>query len=454
MNWEKDYQSKLVSADKAVAGITSDSVIIMAGGCSAPPALVTALCRRKDELENVTLVSGISVYPFEFFKSEYKGRVDFRCLFMGPAERIAMKMKANIQPVSFHLSQSDEIVYETEKMLGHLDVMMCEVSEPDARGYMSYGPNGVHNNDTVAKVVKNIIVQVNKETPFVHGIKNVIHVSEVTHIVEESHPLPEIPQIPITDVERKIGELIAERIPDGATIQIGVGGVSDTVGELLEHKKDLGIHSEMMTNSMMHLAEKGVVTGKKKTYRPGKIVCGFAIGSRELYDFIDNNPVCEFSPIAEINSVFNIAKNDNFVSVNNILNADLTGQCASESIGFQQISGTGGQLDFVRGAGLSKGGMSFLAMPSVRETKNGPASRIVSSMMPGTVITTPRSDVHYIVTEYGVANLKMRSIPERVRAMIGIAHPDFRDQLTREAVENGLLEQYIHAVPASLESTA
>jgi len=440
MNWQDEYQKKIVTADEAVADITSGSVIVMSGGCSAAPALIDALCRRKSELKDVTLVSAISVYPFEFFKSEYKGIIDYRCFFLGPAERIAVKMKANIQPLSFNLSQSDDIVYESEKMLGQLDVLMCEVSEPDARGYMSFGPNGVHNNDTVAKVVKNIIVQVNKETPFVHGYKNVIHVSDVARIVEESHPLPEIPQIPISDVERKIGEIIAERIPDGATIQIGIGGVADSVGELLEQKKDLGIHSEMMTNSMMHLAEKGVVTGKRKTYRPGKIVCGFAIGSKELYDFIDNNPVCEFSPIAEINSVFNIAKNDNFVSVNNILNADLTGQCASESIGFQQISGTGGQLDFVRGAGLSKGGMSFLTMPSLRETKNGPASRIVSSFLPGTVITTPRSDVHYIVTEYGIANLRMRSIPERVKAMIGIAHPDFRDQLTKEAVENGLLD--------------
>ncbi|MBN1880786.1 MAG: 4-hydroxybutyrate CoA-transferase [Deltaproteobacteria bacterium] len=442
MSWEKEYQKKLVSADKAVAGITSNNVIMMSGGCSAPPALVDALCKRKDELKNVTLISGISVYPFEFYKSEFKGHINFRCLFMGPAERIAMKMKANIEPVSFHLSQSDEIVDEMLEMHDRkkYDYMMCEVSEPDARGYMSYGPNGVHNNDTVVPVADKIAVQVNKETPFVHGIKNVIHVSEVDYIVEESHPLPEIPQIPISDVEQKIGELIAERIPNGATIQIGVGGVSDTVGELLISKKDLGIHSEMLTNSMMHLTEKGVVTGKKKTYRPGKIVCGFAIGSKALYDFIDNNPVCEFSPIAEINNVFNIAQNDNFVSVNNILNADLTGQCASESIGFQQISGTGGQLDFVRGANMSKGGMGFLAMPSVRESKDGPVSRIVSTMMPGTVITTPRSDVHYIVTEYGVANLRMRSIPERVKAMIAIAHPDFRDQLTKEAVENGLLD--------------
>jgi 4-hydroxybutyrate CoA-transferase len=442
MSWEKEYQKKLVTAEKAVADIKSNNIIMMSGGCSAPPALVEALCKRKDELKNVTLISGISVYPFEFYKSEFKGHINFRCLFMGPAERIAMKMKANIEPVSFHLSQSDEIVDEMLKIYDRkkYDYMMCEVSEPDARGYMSYGPNGVHNNDTVVPVADKIVAQVNKETPFVHGYRNVIHVSEIDYIVEESHALPEMPQIPISDVEQKIGELIAERIPDGATIQIGIGGVSDTVGELLMDKKDLGIHSEMLTNSMMHLAEKGIVTGKKKTYRPGKIVCGFAIGSKALYDFIDENPVCEFSPIAEINNPVIIAKNDNFVSVNNILNADLTGQCASESIGFQQISGTGGQLDFVRGAGMSKGGMSFLAMPSVRETKDGPASRIVSALMPGTVITAPRSDVHYIVTEHGVANLKMRSIPERVRAMISIAHPDFRDQLTKEAVENGLID--------------
>jgi len=283
-------------------------------------------------------------------------------------------------------------------------------------------------------------VQVNEHTPFVNGSQAVLHVSDVDYIVENHHPLPEIPEIPISDVEQKIGEHVVERIPDGATIQIGIGAVSDAVGNLLASKKELGVHTEMMTNSMMHLAEKGVITGSKKTLHPGKMVCGFAIGNAELYKFVDHNPICEFAPVYYVNKVSNIAKNDNMISINNTMTVDLTGQCASESIGFSMYSGTGGQLDFIRGANLSQGGKSFITLPSTSETKSGTISRIVSAFKPGTVITTPRSDARYIVTEYGVADLWLKSVPKRVKEMISIAHPDFRDSLEKEAREAGLLK--------------
>ncbi len=222
-------------------------------------------------------------------------------------------------------------------------------------------------------------------------------------------------------------------------MQFGIGGTSNVVGLHLKEKKDLGAHTEMLTDSMMDLFEEGVITGRRKTFHPGKIVCGFSVGTKKLYDFMDNNPICEFAPIHYTNNVDNIAKNDTMVSINNTLTVDLTGQCASESLGHSMYSGTGGQVDFVRGAAKSKGGMSFMTLPSTSMTKNGRISRIVSQFLPGTVVTTPRSDVQYIVTEWGIADLKLKSIHSRIKEMLKIAHPDFRDQLKYEAEQAGLL---------------
>ncbi|MBN1880787.1 MAG: 4-hydroxybutyrate CoA-transferase [Deltaproteobacteria bacterium] len=434
MKWEDEYKKKLVSAEVAVKSIKSGDTVGMPGGSSQPIDIVAELAKRKDELTGVTVYSGISMWPHEIFKAEFKGHIDFVSLFVGPMERPFLK-DGNVEPISYHFSLGDQM-----SVAAGCNVYMCEVSAPDPRGYMSFGPVGVYNGDMMSKLADTVIAQVNEHTPFVNGSQTVIHVSEVDYIVENHHPLSEIPEIPIGEVEQKIGELVVERIPDGATIQIGIGAVSDAVGNLLKDKKDLGVHTEMMTNSMMHLANKGVINCSKKTFHPGKMVCGFAIGNTDLYKFVDHNPVCEFAPIYYVNNVNNIAKNDNMVSINNTMTVDLTGQCASESLGFSMYSGTGGQLDFVRGATQSKGGKAFITLPSTTETKSGTISRIVSSFKPGTIITTPRSDVQYIVTEFGVADLWIKSIPKRVKAMISIAHPDFRDQLEKEAREVGLLK--------------
>jgi 4-hydroxybutyrate CoA-transferase len=434
MEWQKDYKKKLVSSDEAAAVIKSGDTVGMSGGCSQPVDVVNALCRRKDELENVTLYSGVAMYPFEVFKPEFKGHINFISLFIGPLERAYLK-GGNVEPISYHFSHATAMSFKA-----NCNIFMCEVSEPDERGYMSFGPVGVYNNDIMMQIADTVIVQVNKQTPFVFGDQTVVHISDVDYIVESDHPLPEIPEIPISDVEKKIGDLIVEQIPDGATIQIGIGAVSDAVGNQLVDKKDLGVHTEMMTNSMMHLAKKGVITGKKKNFHSGKMVAGFAIGNKELYDFVDHNPVCEFCPVNYANNVNNIAKNDNMISINNTMTVDLTGQCASESLGFNMFSGTGGQLDFVRGATQSKGGKSFLALPSTVDTKKGMVSRIVSQFKPGTIVTTPRADVQYIVTEYGIANLWLKSVPQRVKSMIEISHPDYRDQLEKEVKEAGLLD--------------
>jgi 4-hydroxybutyrate CoA-transferase len=434
MDWKEDYKRKLVSAEEAVAHIRSGDVIAMGGGPSAPPDIVDALSRRYKELENVTLVSGITMHMFEVFKPEYRGHINFKTLFMGPLERMVFKQKGNVDPISYHLSQTDELIGREK-----ISVYFGEVSPPNEKGFMSLGPVGVYNGWMAAKRSDRVIVQVNRETPFLHGQLATLHVSEVDWIVEKDHPLPVLPDIPVSEEDKKIGALVAERVPDGATIQFGIGGTSNVVGLHLKDKKDLGVHTEMLTDSMMELFEQGVITGAKKTFHPGKIVCGFSVGTQKLYDFMHNNPVCEFAPIHYTNSVDNIAKNDCMVSINNTLTVDLTGQCASESLGHSMYSGTGGQVDFIRGAAKSRGGMSFVTLPSTSMTKNGRISRIVSQFLPGTIVTTPRSDVQYIVTEWGVADLKLKSVQDRIREMLKIAHPDFRDQLKHEAEQAGLL---------------
>ncbi len=434
MDWKETYKQKVVSPEQAVAHIKSGDIIAMGGGPSAPPDIVAALCKRYLELENVTLVTGITMHLFDLFKPEYRGHINFKTLFMGPLERMVFKQKGNVDPISYHLSQTDQLVYREG-----INVYFGEVSPPNEKGFMSLGPIGVYNGWLAAKHADRVIVQVNKETPFLHGQLTTLHVSEVDWIVEKDHPLPVLPEIPVSEEDKKIGALVAERVPDGATIQFGIGGTSNVVGLHLREKKDLGAHTEMLTDSMMELFERGVLTGRRKTFHPGKIVCGFSVGTKRLYDFMDNNPICEFAPIHYTNSVDNIARNDNMVSINNTLTVDLTGQCASESLGHAMYSGTGGQVDFIRGAAKSNGGMSFITLPSTSMTKNGRISRIVSQFLPGTIVTTPRSDVHYIVTEWGIADLKLKSIQTRIKEMLRIAHPDFRDQLKHEAEEAGLL---------------
>jgi len=323
-----------------------------------------------------------------------------------------------------------------------VNALLCEVSPPDEKGFMSFGPTGTYHNGIISEKADRVIVQVNEQTPYVYGFENVIHVNDVDYIVESSHPIPEMPEILITERERKIGSMIAEQIPDGATIQIGIGGVANAIGHFLTDKKDLGVHTEMLTDSMVDLAKKGVITNRAKNYHHGKmLIGGICIGSKGTYRFIDRNPMLEFCPIYYATNRQRIARNDNFISINNALSVDLTGQIASENIGFSMYSGTGGQADFLRGATLSKGGKSFIALKSASNPgKDGSLqTRIVSCFHPGTAVTTVRADVMYVVTEYGIADLWQKTTRQRVNAMIAIAHPDFREQLEKEARESSLL---------------
>lgn len=434
MDWRKDYASKLVSIEKAASFIKSGDVIYSGSGPSAPYDLLNAIAARYEELEDVTIGAVMYMAPVAYLEGKYKPHITNHSMFVGPLERMFMP-QGNIKVTSCNLSLADKVF--TEQIKGNVLVMEC--AAPDERGYLNYGPGGGSVNHALLKTTDTIIVQVNKNVPYVYGAHAQIHVSQVDYICECNHEIPVLPEIPVGDLDKRIASHIVDRIPDGATIQIGLGEIANAVGFFLEDKKDLGAHTEMITDSMVDLTRKGVINCSKKKFRPGKITFGFGVGSRDLYEFMDKNPILESMPIYQINDINNIAVNDNFISINNALTVDLTGQVCSESIGHEMYSCTGGQLDFVLGAAKSEGGKSFIALKSSAETGNGPASRIVSSFLPGTVVTTPRSVVQYVVTEYGIADLWLKSIPERVKAMVSIAHPDFREDLMREAHDAGLL---------------
>jgi len=310
-----------------------------------------------------------------------------------------------------------------------VDVTIATVSPMDKAGYFSFGTANDYTS-TAARHCGKLIVEVNEHMPRVFG-DSLLHVSEVDAIVENSVPLFEtIPQKPEAEDEI-IGKLIAEMVPDGATIQLGAGNVPNTIAAYLMNHRDLGIHTELFCPSMVDLIEKGVVTGKRKTLHPRKNVFAFARGTTKMYEFMDNNPSIESYPVSYVNDPAVIAQNDNMISINSILEVDLLGQCNAEFMGGYQFSGTGGQLDFVRGSFDSRGGKSILAFHST--AKGGKISRVVPRFEAGTVVTTPRMDAQYLVTEYGVISLKGRSTRERALEIINIAHPKFRDELLREA---------------------
>jgi 4-hydroxybutyrate CoA-transferase len=396
--------------------------------------LAEALYQRKDELHDVTISSGTTTWMLPFYTEEPGGPFSVQTYFAGPAERQAMK-RHNCKYTSLHLSQVDQWCRE----IGKPTVAFIEVSPPDDFGYMCYGAFGPAMHDDVRQVAKKVVLQVNENAPYVFGQRCQVHVSDADLIVEATAPLAEVPDAPFDDTMCTISQFIVDEIPDGANIQLGLGGVSGAVGFGLEQKNDLGVHTEMLTNSMMHLMEMGVITNKKKNYMPNVAVAAFALGSKDLYRFVDHNPRIIFAPFTFANNPATIAKNDNMISVNTAMCIDLFGQVAADAIDGHQQSGVGGQVDYVRGAQMSKGGKSFIALPSTMESRKGRHSKIVATLSPGTTVTTSRQDVQYVVTEYGCVNLKPLSMQDRARVLISLAHPDFRDELTDQAKELGLM---------------
>jgi 4-hydroxybutyrate CoA-transferase len=431
MNWVDDYKKKLVVAEDAVAKIKSDQRVYISGNAATPYVLAEALAARKDELKNVELVHVLLLGDDPFSNPEMEGHFRHNSLFVGPADRKAIN-EGRADYVPIFLYQIPDLFYSGQMPI---DVAMLHLSPPDEHGFMSYGVE-VLCSKAAAESAKIVIAQVNEKMPRVLG-DSFIHVSRVDKIVEVSEPLSELTKKPFSEVEEKIGNHIADLIEDGSTLQLGIGGIPDAVLAALRNRRDLGSHTEMVSDGVMEAIQSGVITGAKKTFHPNKVIMTFLLGSKELYDFSDNNPIFEAHPTDYTNDPFIVARNEKMVAVNSAIEIDITGQVCSDSIGTYIYSGFGGQVDFIRGAAHSKGGKPIIALPST--AKDGGMSRIVPFLKKGAGVVTTRADVKYVVTEYGCAFLHGKNLQERTRALIEIAHPDFRDDLIQEAKSRNLI---------------
>ncbi len=430
VDWGQVYRDKSRTADEAVALIPDGSRAVQGMAIGEPPALLEAVANRvrSGGLTDITLTTllPMGASARTIFSPDVAHAVHWESLFAGGADRGLIESgQAALTPVFFH--QVPRLVREYM----NINVALVCVSRVDRHGYMSLGVS-VDLNKAAIEVADVVIAEVNPRMPRVHG-DSWVHVNDVAAIVENDTPLFELPVPPARPEDEAMGRTIAEMIPDGATIQLGIGGVPNAVAKSLGGHRDLGIHTEMFVDSMVDLIESGVANGSRKTFHRGKAIYSFAAGSQRMYDFLDDNPYIEAHPVSYTNFPPNIARNDDMVSVNSAIEVDLTGQCCSESIGSRQFSGTGGQHDYARGAFDSKGGKSIIAFYST--ARGGTVSRVVPTLTPGAVVTTPRNEVHWLVSEYGAVNLKGRTTHERAKAIIGLAHPKFRDELTEGARE-------------------
>ena len=427
------YAQKLMTADAVAEQVQSNWLFGMDTGPSQTPAIMAAVANkiRNSDITGVKVQTLLDVYPFEFYADDsLKGKMTGYSWFSSGGARKAVNAGyADILPAYYRdVPRHIRVEYE-------YDAFCVSVSPMDSHGYFSLANNGSYAEAMMDKA-KRIFVEVNDQQPrCLCGTQ--IHVSQVDAIVEFNHELPVLPPVVIDETSRTIGNLIAEQIPDGACIQLGIGAIPDATGMALKAKHDLGIHTEMFTDSMVELIERGAVNNSKKQIHRGKSVTTFAYGSKRIYDYIDDNPAIEILPVDYVNDPAVICKNDNMISINAALEVDFFGQVCAESVGTKHMSGSGGQIDYVRGACQSKGGKSFIAFTST--AKGGTISKIKPILTPGAICTTSKNDVDYIVTEYGIAHLRGRSLGERTKQLIAIAHPDFRDELTFEAKKRGIL---------------
>ncbi len=426
MSFREIYRRQVTSAEEAVKAIQSGHRIYMGGGAGAPNALIHALVDHARGLQNVEIVHMLTFGDAPYVSPEYEGIFRHNALFIAGNVRQAVNAgRADFTPV--FLSEIPSLFRNGGTL--PLDAAFVMVSPPDEHGFCSFGCE-VGCTKPAAGAARLVIAEVNRQMPRTLG-DCFIHVSKLTHIVEVDYPLPEVPQGGFSDVHRQIAQYVAELVPDGATLQLGIGSIPDAVLNALRDRQDLGIHTELFSDGVVELVEAGVITNERKTLHPGKIVSGFLFGSKRLYDFVDNNPIIEMHPTDYVNDPFVIAQHDRMVSINSALEVDLTGQVCADSIGPLLYSGVGGQLDFIRGAARAREGKPIIALPAT--AKEGKTSRITPLLTPGAGVTTTRNDVHYVVTEYGVAALHGRTIRQRAQALINIAAPEFREELTRQA---------------------
>ncbi|MEZ5925594.1 MAG: acetyl-CoA hydrolase/transferase C-terminal domain-containing protein [Hyphomicrobiaceae bacterium] len=433
--------AKVISAEEA-AGLARSGMWLDYGfGMGQPDLFDKALGQRTGELRDVRIRNCLSIRPRAVLEDDPDGQ-SFGVLnwhFGGYDRKHHDNGRVSYNPINF-----GEVPDYYRRFIDHVDIACIKVCPEDENGIFNFGGACTYQ-EAMLERAKVVIVEVSAALPYVFGPRNGIHKSRVDFVIQgDNAPITEINNPPVTDVDRKIATLIAAEIEDGACLQIGIGGMPNAVCSMIKEAgvKDLGIHTEMMVEGMIDLYEAGLVTGARKAYDVGKMVCTFALGSRRQYQFIDRNPVIECQPVDYTNLPHNIQKHDRVVSINNTTKMDLQGQAASETAGFRHLSGTGGQLQFVRGAYASKGGKSFVCFSSTYDKQGSPQSRIVCEFRPGEVVTTPRTDTMYVVTEHGMVNLKGKSVPERAQALISIAHPSFREPLEREAREKGIMPRW------------
>ena len=421
MSWEIDYKKKLRTPDEALRCVQSGMRVYIQPGCAEPETLVDALIQRAPHVQDVEIVHMMTMGRAPYVAPEMAGHFRHNAVFIGGNVREAVNEgRADYTPV--YLSEIEEL-FESGAM--PIDVALIEVSPPDSHGFCSFGV-GVDTTLTAARLARYVVAQVNDQMPRTYG-DSFIHVSKIDAIVESSRPLCAMTKPEITDMQAAIARNVAGLIEDGAVLQTGIGGIPDAVLPLLMDRKDLGVHSELVSDGVIPLIDAGVITGARKNFKPRKIILGFALGTKNLFDYVDNNPIFEFHPTAYTNDPALIARNDHMVAINSALQVDITGQVCSDSIGTYFYSGIGGQVDFLRGASRSKGGKAIIALSST--AKNGTISRITPMLAPGAGVVTSRGLIRYVVTEYGVAYLHGKSIRERAQALIEIAHPKFRDEL-------------------------
>jgi len=432
--YESEYQRKLTTPESAVAGVADSSTLIHGMAAGEPPALLEALAERL-RADDLTGLQVYSLLPMAhmgrtLLDPELADRVDTYTWFVSASDREMVK-----RGLSYFIPNEFHQVPRFIREYMDVDVVITTVSPMDRAGFFTFGAINDYIS-TAARHCKRLIVEVNPQMPRVFG-DSLLHVSEVDAIVENESPLPELPIEPPRPEAEIIGRSITELIPDGATIQLGIGGIPNAVAASLGGHKDLGVHTELFCPGMVQLIKQGALTGSKKSIHSRKHVFANALGDKELYEFIDDNPSMESYAVDYVNDPGVIASNSKMISINSTLEVDLLGQCNSEFLEGFEFSGTGGQLDYVRGAYKSEGGKSFIAFYSTAE--GGEISRIVPRLDPGTVITTPRMDTHYLATEHGVVDLKGKSTRERALGIIGMAHPDFRDDLLKAAQDMKLV---------------
>ena len=432
-----DYRTKLIDIDQALALVNSDDVIVTGLGAAEAGLFMSRLHTIADRVRNVTVTNCLPTHPSDIYDEKYAESFFVDGWFYSPELRKSHK-NGNISfiPNHLHLSAIKRLDYVRP------NIFVGAASMPDKHGFVSLSLSNTYER-RMLDAADMVILEINPNMPYTMG--SYVSVDEVDYFVQADYAAPTIAEAPFSEKDKIIGKYIADMVPDGSCIQLGIGGIPNAVAAALENKNDLGVHTEMLTTGMMRLANMGVINGSRKQTEKRTMVCAFALGNKELYEFIDYNPSVAVMDGAWANDPYVIGRNDGQVSINTTLEVDLTGQCASESLGSRQFSGTGGQSDTAVGAQISKGGKSIIALYSTAMVKNHETgetrmvSKIVPQLMAGAAVSLSRNDVDRVVTEYGVAELRGTNIRERVRRLIEIAHPDFRDQLRDEAVRLGIL---------------